>query len=91
MYNHDLEEVLSPQALILDSQSFSSQLNDRRIIFSGSGAEKAKSLIFNNNAVFIDSRERSESMSYISYMKFRNAEFSDLVASKPLYIKDPLL
>jgi tRNA threonylcarbamoyladenosine biosynthesis protein TsaB len=89
LYDYQLGEVIPPQAMILDEYSFSASLKGSGILFSGNGAAKWKSLIFSANASFTEGSAYAESLSYLSYKFYFEGKFSDLVALKPLYIKDP--
>lgn len=89
LYDAQINEILPPQAMILDGDSFSEQLEYASIIFSGNGSAKYKPLIFSPNAGFSEGSAYAQSLSYLSYKLFEEGNFSDLVALKPMYIKDP--
>jgi tRNA threonylcarbamoyladenosine biosynthesis protein TsaB len=52
MYNSSLEEILSPHALIIDSNSFSSFLRNKTISFCGNANEKMKPFLSGAQSFF---------------------------------------
>jgi tRNA threonylcarbamoyladenosine biosynthesis protein TsaB len=88
VYACDLSEVLNPCAMVLDTQSFQTILEKNTVYFSGSGAEKYKSLAKTNNAQFIETPDWVESMCQLAHIKFVQNKFDDLVNSDPLYVKE---
>lgn len=74
---------------IIDENSFKDDLDERKIIFFGSGAEKCKSIIVSENAVFIDGIMPSSSyMIELAEEAFQNQKFVDVVYFEPFYLKE---
>ena len=80
-----LEET---NAKIIDSDSFSEQLEKNMILFFGNGAAKCKNDISNENALFLDGIvPLAANMSILAEQKFANSNFEDLAYFEPFYLK----
>lgn len=88
IYDHRLEVLLQPCAMILTENSFSEQLAKGKIIFTGSGAQKWKTLTSSVHAAFEDVKEITTAISILSEKKFSQKKFINLAHSEPLYIKE---
>ena len=53
-YTPDLQEVVPVAATVVDEYSFAEQLAAGKVYFFGNGAEKCKSVIRHENAVYVD-------------------------------------
>lgn len=87
-YDKTLKQVLEPQALILDENSFSEILTNQKILFCGNAVEKIKTVVKNAHASFSNKNYTMGNMAQISFEKFINNDFSDLAYSAPFYVKD---
>jgi len=83
-------QIIDPiQAKVIDEQSFSGLLAQKRIYFFGEGADKCKSLIRHPNAKFVSGIKPSASLlGAIGLAKFKNNESEDIDLFEPLYLKD---
>lgn len=88
IYKYNMEELLPPEAMILDENSLADILMSNTIYFSGSGSHKFQNIVKHQNAVFINADISAESLCKISWQKFEKNEFENLAYAKPLYIKD---
>jgi tRNA threonylcarbamoyladenosine biosynthesis protein TsaB len=88
MYDVDLQEKMPPSAMIIDENSFSEILAGNKIYFIGSGSDKFKQLIKNENALFIPGDISSKSIAEISWEKYKSNKFQNIFDAHPLYIKD---
>jgi tRNA threonylcarbamoyladenosine biosynthesis protein TsaB len=88
IYDKALEILLQPCAMILNESSFAELLDDHKIIFFGSGAQKWKTLTPSAHAAFADVKETASSMSILSEKKFSQKSFTNVAYSQPLYIKE---
>ncbi len=89
VYNHQLEALMAPAALILDGGSFQDFLIDSKTLFLGSGTKKWKPMIANNpNALFTENPPLAASLGKIAQNKYVSGSFADLVYSEPIYIKE---
>jgi len=88
IYNDQLNEIISPTAMILDPSSFERELDNHQILFFGTGSLKWKELCKNANARFADVSWDSSSMILPSYRSFREKKFADISYSEPAYLKE---
>jgi tRNA threonylcarbamoyladenosine biosynthesis protein TsaB len=88
VYSAGMEEILPPQALILDKTSFEQLLVDNLLIFTGSGAEKWKILSSSKNAVFFPQVDVTETFMHMSARYFAEKNWTELTASEPIYLKE---
>lgn len=89
VYNNALEAVVKPHAKILDENSFMDLLQEKKLIFFGNGATKAKDIIVHDNAVFIDKvKPVALDMVALSEKCYRRGEFIDVAYSTPIYLKE---
>ena len=88
VYNKALKEVMAPRALILDEGSFSDLLQERKVIFFGSGSKKFRSLAQSANAAFNDIVYHAGHLSYLSGLKFEARDFTDAAYAEPAYLKE---
>lgn len=77
------------RAEIINKMSFSREMKNRKMIFFGSGAEKCKEIILNENAVFIDDFQQSASfMTGLASLAYHSGKFEDTAYFEPFYLKD---
>lgn len=88
LFNCHLEPLILPTALILNEQSFSSNLEINQILFFGSGSIKFESIIINKNAIFLIQPQSVDSMCELSYDALKQKGFSNLATLSPSYIKE---
>lgn len=89
LFNRNGNFVREVKAEIIDSNSFSELLKDKKIIFFGDGADKLTDTIKNKNAVFIkDFSPSAEYMNKLSEIAFKNQDFVDIAYFEPFYLKD---
>lgn len=88
-FDFSLNELVPPQPMILDENSFAEILDSgRSVYFMGDGAEKAKSVIVHENAHWIEGLlPQAKDMMALSELDFRNRNFIDLAYSVPNYLK----
>ena len=88
LYNNELQNILAAFALVLDENSFASELADHTIIFSGNGSIKLKELIRHKNAIFSASTHRIQHLAHLSSAAFNLNRFNDIAYSEPFYLKE---
>lgn len=88
VYDEQLNAQLKPTALILNNESYHDQLNNHKIVFFGSGAQKFSRICNHPNAVFTQSNFSAEDMVYASEQKYQQEKFADLAYSGPDYLKE---
>ena len=88
VYKKDLLEVIKPCNMIINEKSFDELLVSGKIIFSGNGALKLKSLIHHPNAIFSNKAATAADMIHLSAGYFQQNRFSDVAYTEPLYLKE---
>jgi tRNA threonylcarbamoyladenosine biosynthesis protein TsaB len=88
LYNTELKEIIPPAAIILDEESFADYLLNNAIIFFGSGSEKWKSITKHANAFFENINVDASHLAILSYQKFSEKKFTDIIYCEPIYIKE---
>ncbi len=89
IYNSTGREVKGPHALILKEGIFEDILQLKRILFLGSGAEKASEMIRHPNAIFLYRvNPLAEFMVHLASKAFEEKHFEDVAYFEPYYLKD---
>ncbi len=88
VYDQTLQPILAPTAMILDENSFTDLLQQHKIIFSGSGSEKFKTVIKNDNGFFLNIQHDARHMQTIAEKLYLLKSFADKAYSEPYYIKE---
>lgn len=89
IYNLQGEQIEPIAAKVIDENSFSSYLNDFKILFFGNGAEKCKEKLDHNNAVFSGpSKASARFMIHLAEEKYNKREFENVAYFEPFYLKD---
>ena len=88
LYDAQLESLMKPQALILDSSSFQEELHKNKVVFSGNGHYKLKGIISHPNANFLDRQDNVGAMASIAQNLFKEKRFADLAYCEPFYLKE---
>ena len=89
VYDNALREIVKPQPLILDDDSFQNLLVDNKMFFFGNGSNKAKDFIKSANALFVpDVVPLATNMLALSELAWHKREFLDLAYSTPWYFKE---
>ena len=88
VYDVNLKEIVSPKALILDTNSFANELEANKIVFSGNGHTKFKEVLSHPNAIFVETINNTEAIISIAENLLIEKKFSNLAYSVPFYVKD---
>lgn len=89
VYDMELNEVEAVSAKIIDQESFSDLLANRKIYFFGNGSNKCKDAITSHNATFIDGvNPLATDMAVMAHEAYNKKEFADVAYFEPLYLKD---
>ncbi len=90
LLDHQLQELVPIEPLILDETTFQSYLNEREIIFFGSGAGKFRDLVAGNEkALLIEGVQLSaKSIGKLALSKYEKKTFEDVAYYEPFYLKD---
>lgn len=87
LYNENLDEIMPPQAMVLDEMSFAEKLENNMIIFSGSGSPKA-AIMQNTNVFLGETTYKIGEMAVLSGKAYAAKQFADLAYSEPFYLKE---
>jgi tRNA threonylcarbamoyladenosine biosynthesis protein TsaB len=102
IYDSEMNEILEPQAMILDKNSFEKQLSQNQISFYGTGAAKWKEIqqagagarepsdmmFLPQPGIGQSVAYRSQPMARLSETAFLLKNFADIVYSEPVYLKE---
>lgn len=88
LYNVSLSEVQPPHAAIIDESSFSELLNEKTVVFSGSGRTKLKGIVSAPTALFSDVQHHAGDLAARALKAYESRLFADLAYSEPLYVKE---
>lgn len=87
VFDHEMNVVIPPTAMVLDGESFSDELLRHRILFCGNGASKWNTFISNDNAYFGEEIQDASHFSRLAFKTFRKNQFADLNNCEPYYLK----
>ena len=87
LYNHRLEPLIAPAAVILNPDSFKEFTDHQIVVFSGSGSSKFKPLI-SGTAVFSEVICHAGHLAVLAAEAFKHAAFTNLAYSEPFYLKE---
>jgi tRNA threonylcarbamoyladenosine biosynthesis protein TsaB len=88
-YDKDHQQIRKIKAEIIDSTSFSEELEKGSVYFLGDGSQKCKETIMHKNAVFVDDKfPSSKEMAILSYYKYKKDDTEDVAYFEPFYLKD---
>jgi tRNA threonylcarbamoyladenosine biosynthesis protein TsaB len=89
LYTVDLQIVLPPAAITLEKNTFEAHLAAHKILFVGDGTSKWQQLMpAGPRMIFADLGLLADYLGIISNKKFMLRQFTDLIDSEPIYIKD---
>jgi tRNA threonylcarbamoyladenosine biosynthesis protein TsaB len=88
VYDKLFKKIVEPKAMIINPNSFDSLLSDYKIVFSGNGSEKVKTVVHHKNAVFSGTVATAADMAYLSAKQFSQKSFAGLAYTEPLYMKE---
>jgi tRNA threonylcarbamoyladenosine biosynthesis protein TsaB len=88
VYDKNLQEVLPPQALIIDESSFLAILDSNKVVFCGSGCKKLQPVINHSNATFSTVTANASHLVKLAHPLFEAKQFADTAYAEPFYIKE---
>jgi tRNA threonylcarbamoyladenosine biosynthesis protein TsaB len=89
IYDIKLNEVVKPQALVLDSTTFAAILERQKILFLGNGSKKFQQMGQRlENAMFKNCPLNPSALAIIIYRSFIGNNFAALGYTEPLYLKE---
>jgi tRNA threonylcarbamoyladenosine biosynthesis protein TsaB len=90
IYDHSLNIILAPVAMVLDEHSYAEYLSKKQLVFFGNGSEKWENSCLHPNASFQCVNIDPISMCILSFQKFsqKPSKTEDPAYLEPLYIKE---
>jgi tRNA threonylcarbamoyladenosine biosynthesis protein TsaB len=88
LYSKDLDQILAPQAMVLEKDSLAEYLSHHPIAFTGDGSKKWKELAGTEKTLFLEAKNLASCLAKMAYTKFQAGEFTDIIYSEPVYIKE---
>lgn len=89
LYNSKGEELEAVHAKIIEEDFLADYLNEKKVLFFGNGADKCKSKLVHQNALFIGPKRTSaQFMLKLTEEKYNNKEFENVAYFEPYYLKD---
>lgn len=90
LFDKNLNEVLSPQASIVDEAFRAEQLSAQNIWFCGDGMPKSKPVLSaQHNARFLENiKSKAENFSEQAYFSFQKKDFANTAYFEPFYLKN---
>ncbi|MEO6329855.1 MAG: tRNA (adenosine(37)-N6)-threonylcarbamoyltransferase complex dimerization subunit type 1 TsaB [Ginsengibacter sp.] len=87
LFNEELKEIIPSVALTLKPDFLEDYMQNREIIFCGSGAEKFIKLSDHPNLPYNNNIDTASSMAFLATKKFYQKEFANLLNADPEYLK----
>jgi tRNA threonylcarbamoyladenosine biosynthesis protein TsaB len=88
VYDPDGAVLLPATAMIIDENSFSEFLSERKMSFFGEGSSKCKQLITAPRAAFENPVCHVGYLGKLSFLRYLQKEFTGVIYSEPAYTKD---
>jgi tRNA threonylcarbamoyladenosine biosynthesis protein TsaB len=88
LYDKEMQEKISPYALVVDEKNFASILPPGKVLFCGNGVKKLLPFISNSQALFSNTIADASHLAHLSFTCYSKKEFADLAYAEPLYIKE---
>ena len=88
VYDLNLNQVIKPQARILDKNSFEEILMRQKMLFWGNGSLKFQKVCQNAHAIFKKMPLNTLALATLTYKNFIGSNFADLAYTEPLYLKE---
>ena len=87
VYDKKLKPVVEPHACIVDETTFSGLLDQQRILFFGTAANKFRPLIENSNAEFAEINTDASHLGALSFKSFLGKQFAGACLCRTLLFK----
>ncbi len=89
LFDRELNRLRPIEAMIIDAESFASELNQGPLTFFGNGAEKCREVIQSENARFLnDIVPLATDMIALAQESYREGRFEDVAYYEPFYLKE---
>lgn len=91
VFDNQLKGIRETRAEIIDKNSFSTYLQQGKVLLLGSGAAKCKEVLSDSVDYNLECVPSSEQMSQLSFDKYQASDFEDVAYFEPYYLKDFIL
>ncbi|MAC94247.1 MAG: tRNA (adenosine(37)-N6)-threonylcarbamoyltransferase complex dimerization subunit type 1 TsaB [Flavobacteriales bacterium] len=88
VYDQKLNQLKEISADIVEEDTYAAYLNEGKVCFLGDGAEKCKSTVSHQNAVFIQQKASAKNMGALAFEAFQQKRFEDVAYFEPFYLKE---
>lgn len=88
VYDQKLNQLKEISADIVEEDTYAAYLNEGKVCFLGDGAEKCKSTILHENAIFIEQKASAKNMGVLAMEAFQQKRFEDVAYFEPFYLKE---
>jgi len=87
LFNHLLEPILAPAAMIIDENFMDDFLKNQSIVFIGSGKDKFEKISKNEQAQFLEVDNLHIAMASLSNFYYNSKSFASIESFEPAYLK----
>jgi tRNA threonylcarbamoyladenosine biosynthesis protein TsaB len=90
VFDNQMNNISETEAKIIDEESFSELINEKKIVFLGDGALKCKDKITHENAIFLQTEitPSARTVGILATNFYEKALFENVVTFEPFYLKD---
>ena len=88
IFTPDCQQVTETQPVIVDENSFASQLEEGQVLFIGDGAGKCADMIKHPNASFVQCWPKADAMLMPALGEYKEKRFKDVAYFEPFYLKE---
>jgi tRNA threonylcarbamoyladenosine biosynthesis protein TsaB len=88
VFTPDCQQITETQPIIVDENSFASQLEEGPVLFIGDGAGKCADVIKHPNAGFVQCWPKADAMLMPAMEEYKEKRFKDVAYFEPFYLKE---
>lgn len=88
LYGKEGQILIAPTAKILTSTSFEEELSSHKVLFAGNSNNKAKTVINNPNADFLENNYTVTDICTVANRLYIDRSFAELAYAEPYYVKE---
>jgi tRNA threonylcarbamoyladenosine biosynthesis protein TsaB len=88
VFTPDCQQITETQPVIVDENSFASQLEEGPVLFIGDGAGKCADVIKHPNAGFVQCWPKADAMLMPAMEAYNEKRFKDVAYFEPFYLKE---
>ena len=88
VFTPDCQQITETEPVIVDENSFASQLEEGKVLFIGDGAGKCADVIKHPNASFVQCWPKSDAMLMPALEEYKEKRFKDVAYFEPFYLKE---